>query len=89
MEAHEQELRQQYEKRRSSISGSLGQPPQWFMREGSFKVLSVTLPGEEEMDAFEDKVVNLPDGALVVCHAEMAHYQANAGMCVSCGCILQ
>lgn len=57
--------------------------PRLLMREGSFKISSISC-GHEETDANDDAEFNPADGALVVVHADLRKYQAPSDVCVAC-----
>jgi len=85
MEAHEWRQRQDFETSR----GTIGHGSKILMRAGTLKILSVSIAGEEEVDAFEDRPINIRDGGIVICHADLNEYEAAGGACMSCGCTMQ
>lgn len=82
---------EEYEgQQRTNANAMVGKP---VMKEGSLKILWVTMAstgrGSEEIDVFEERPIDLPDGGIVICHADLIELQPNPAMCLACTCILQ
>lgn len=88
MESFQEEQRQEWQRERSTVRMSLLQEPQTLAREGTFRIVSVAPAGGEEVDATDDTPIDVPDGGVLVCHADVNQYVASGGLCVAC-CVLQ
>lgn len=88
MESFQEQQRQEWQRERSSVRTSFLQEPQTLAREGTFRIVSVAPAGGEEVDSTDDTPIDIPDGGVLVCHADVNQYVASGGLCVAC-CVLQ
>lgn len=88
VESFQEQQRQEWQRARSSVRTSFLQEPQTLAREGSFRIVSVAPAGGEEVDSTDDTQIDVPDGGVIVCHADVNQYVASGGLCVAC-CVLQ
>jgi len=90
-EALQKAVEEDEAKLRDEWSSNLGKPSDkvmTLMKPGTFKVESVTFGGVDA-GAGEEKLLDLPNGEIIVAHATCAEYRTDAGMCSACGCTVQ